>query len=131
MRCLGFRNSKTRNKHYKKHVLGKPANAYGAGDMAHLVGVLKTAEAYQQRAVQFMETTSPFHAVHHPIVELPSRKRKHTVRWNQNTGELAVMDAEGYLITYHLRNADAFQAAVLEEDYDGEIVDPEELEPEY
>jgi hypothetical protein len=131
MPCLGFNNSKTRNKHYKKHVLGKPANAFGAGDMAKLAHIFKSAAIYEQHGVSFMNQVGHFHSVDFPIVELHSRKRKHTVRWNQNTGELGVMDQDGYLITYHLRNADGFQAAVLEEDYDGEIVDPDELETEY
>jgi hypothetical protein len=131
MPCLGFRDSKTKNKHYKKHVLGKPPNAVGAGDMAHVAHVLRSADLYQQAGVNFMNQVGQFQSVHFPIVEIQSRKRKHTIRWNQNTGELGVMDQDAYLITYHLRNAEGFQAAVMEEDYEGAIVDPHELETAY
>ncbi len=131
MACKGFENSKTRNKHYKKHVLGKPPNAFGAGDMAHLSNVLTSAAIYEQAGVNFMNQVGQFHFVNFPIVELHSRKRKHTVRWNQNTCELGVMDQNNYLVTYHLRKADGFQSAVMEEDYEGEIVNAHELETEY
>lgn len=111
MKCFGFSNSKTRNKHFKKHVQGKGGGTAWVADMP---GTYLTAGDYEQGAIAFATSTGQFHAFDHPIVELETANGNFC-RWNQNTGLFVAATATGELLTYHIRpDASDFQRAVLE-----------------
>ncbi len=111
MKCNGFRDSTARNKHYKKHVLGKGG---GTGWVADMGGLYLSAASYEQAAITFATSGGAFHAFNNPIVELETAHGNYA-RWNQNTGEFVAATADGVLLTYHIRNdASKFQSAVLE-----------------
>ncbi|MEB2184371.1 hypothetical protein VDS18_00340 [Xanthomonas campestris pv. campestris] len=110
--CAGFQDSKTRNKHFKKHVKGVPANSVGAGDLAHLN--ITDAYAYQQMACTFMNQAGRFHATDFPIVTLETSKGN-IARWNQNSGLFGSMTPDGTLLTFHIRkDASQFQTAITD-----------------
>lgn len=110
--CTGFSDSKTKNKHFKKHVKGVPANAFGAGDMKDYN--IADANAYQNLAVRFMNLAGSFHATDFPIVTLETAKGN-LARWDQNRGFFGAMNKQGTLLTFHMRpGAHLFQQAVNE-----------------
>lgn len=106
MRCFGFPNSKTRNKHFKKHVQGRGGGTSWVADMPSWY---LSADSYEQAAIAFATAVDTF-----PIVELETVKGNFA-RWNQNTGEFAAATPNGDLLTYHIRSdASGFQRAILE-----------------
>jgi hypothetical protein len=110
--CNGFSDGKTKSKHFKKHVKGVPANAFGAGDMTHLN--IPDANAYQSFAVSFMNMPYQYHAVSFPVVTLET-SAGNLARWDQNQGFFGAMRKDGTLVTFHMRpGAHLFQQAVLE-----------------
>ncbi len=104
--CIGFLNSKTRNKHYKAHCEGIPANKVGAGDMKHKG--FQSALAYEQGGVTFMN--SPVQAHEWQLVD----KDLNIARWNSQTNEFAVQSsANKCLLTYHIRSTEQFATAAF------------------
>jgi len=111
MICYGFSNSKTRNKHFKKHVQGKGG---GTGWVADMPGWYVSADLYQQAAIDFATANGVYHAEQFPITELETASGNFA-RWNQNTGMFVCATATGDLLTFHIRSdAYDFQRAILE-----------------
>jgi hypothetical protein len=111
MICNGFSDSKSRNKHFKKHVLGKGG---GTAWIADMPGRYLSAVDYERAAIEFATREGAFHASTNPIVELETANGNFA-RWNQNTGEFVAATAGGDLLTYHIRDdASKFQSAILE-----------------
>ena len=111
----GFGDSKSRNKHFKKHVLGTPPNAFGAGDMK---GQFPSAPAYEHAGTSmFSQPTALGGMVHIPPHPAPTDPRQAmAMRWNPANNQFATGDpATRRLATFHTRTPDQFLQAVSQQ----------------
>jgi len=106
-KCVGFVNSKTKNKHFKAHCQGIPPGKFGSGDMKHKG--FASANDYEQAGCAFMNG-----AVQSYQWQVLDRDGN-IARWDSHTGEFAVQcSGNNCLLTYHIRTSEQFASAAFE-----------------